>query len=94
MSSFQGYPYFSGLDWCCSTVYIQSFGVSEGTSVSDLIRIARESKIPVAIYTPQGGETVEQLSRRARGFLNELCRFVCVYCVNCMESNCYNNYTW
>lgn len=46
-----------------------------------MVLLARKAEIPVAVYTPPGGESVEQLSKRAREFFIELCRLVIFACL-------------
>ena len=54
----------------------RSFGQLEGRPTSELHRAAQETKQSVVDFTPQGGETLPCVQRRANAFCDYLCQMV------------------
>jgi len=51
----------------------RGFGILEGKPHSEFHAAVQESGIPAAVYTPEGGETIPQVSQRAAAFFSEMC---------------------
>lgn len=53
----------------------QGYGEAEGQPVSMLVQSARRHRVPVAEYTPLGGETRQQFRDRVDDVFTTLCRW-------------------
>lgn len=51
----------------------RGFGCLEGKPLTEFFKAVEETGIPSAVYTPEGGETVPQVSERASKFLTSMC---------------------
>ncbi|XP_030070679.1 LOW QUALITY PROTEIN: fructose-2,6-bisphosphatase TIGAR-like [Microcaecilia unicolor] len=54
----------------------RSYGTAEGKPLSDLRAMAKATGEQCPSYTPPGGETIEQVRARAKGFFEFLCQLV------------------
>jgi hypothetical protein len=52
----------------------QSYGILEGKSHECVKVLARKHNLTPKTYIPEGGETIDQLSKRAMNFFHDLCK--------------------
>ncbi|GFN75615.1 fructose-2,6-bisphosphatase tigar [Plakobranchus ocellatus] len=54
----------------------RDFGCLEGRPLSDFVKAQEESGLPSHLFTPEGAETIDQVSHRAREFFKDLCKMM------------------
>ncbi|BFZ24975.1 hypothetical protein BsWGS_28014 [Bradybaena similaris] len=64
----------------------RGFGNLEGKLLPEYKKAADKAKVPMQNYTPEGGETIEQVTARAKEFFEELCRLMAEPLLNAKSS--------
>ncbi|CAG5136134.1 unnamed protein product [Candidula unifasciata] len=54
----------------------RGFGNLEGKLLPEYKKAAEKANVPMQDYTPEGGETIEQVTARAKDFFEELCKLM------------------